>query len=114
MIITPTPDTVLPLRPLTADQFKPLSPELSLGTKLIGGFLCIGRKAVAKGPNYPGGESWVAPGLNYELVEGTVLDTEHDLMIKVDLEDIRLVNEPDPRLFSIPEGFQPMDSRCRE
>ena len=73
---------------------------------MIGGVWCVGWKVPAGGPNYPGGEIWVAPSLNYEPVENTVLEREVDALIKMHLEDIQVGKEADPELFRIPEGFQ--------
>jgi hypothetical protein len=107
---TPEPNTPLPLRPPTGEEWKPASPELSLGSKMIGGVRCIGWKVVAGGPHNPGGEIWVAPSLNYEVVESTVLDETHHMLMKMHLEDIQVGREPDhPELFRIPEGYQTLD-----
>jgi len=104
---TPAPDALLPLRPPTAEVYKPASPELSLGSKMISGVRCIGWKVPAKGPNYPGGEMWVAPSLNYTMVESTVLNEADNVLMEVHLEDIQVGREPDhPELFRVPEGYQ--------
>jgi hypothetical protein len=53
------------------------------------------------------GEIWVAPSLNYTIVESTILDERRNVLIKMDLEDIQVGREPDhPELSRIPEGFQ--------
>jgi hypothetical protein len=104
---TPAPDALLPLRPPTAEEYKPASPELSLGSKMIAGVWCIGWKVPAEGPNNPGGEMWVAPSLNYTMVESTVLNYADNVLMEVHLEDIQVGREPDhPELFRIPEGYQ--------
>ncbi len=104
---TPGPDVPLPLRPTTGEDYKAAPPERSLGSKMINGVLCIGWKAVAGGPQYPGGEMWVAPSLNYEPVEGETLDETHHTLIKMDLEEIQIGRGSDhPELFRIPDGFQ--------
>jgi len=104
---TPEPDKSLPLRPPTGQEYKPASPELSLGSKVIGGVRCIGWKVVAGGPHNPGGEMWVAPSLNYTMVESTVLNYADNVLMEVHLEDIQVGREPDhPELFRIPEGYQ--------
>lgn len=104
---TPDPDELLPRRPPTAEVNKPASPELDLGSKMISGVRCIGWKVVAAGPNNPGGEMWVAPSLNYSMVESIILDYSNNVQIEVHLEDIQVGREPDhPELFRIPEGYQ--------
>jgi hypothetical protein len=104
---TPAPDAVLPLRPPTAEENKPASPELSLGSKMIAGVWCIGWKVVAGGPNYPGGEMWVAPLLNYTMVESSVLNYADSVLMEVHLEDVQVGREPDhPEIFRIPAGYQ--------
>jgi len=104
---TPDPDELLPRRPPTAEVNKPASPELDLGSKMIGGVRCIGWKVVAGGPNYPGGEMWVAPSLNYSMVESIILDYSNNVQIEVHLEDIQVGRQPDhPEIFRIPEGYQ--------
>ena len=100
------PDAVLPLRPPNPKEVKPVSLELSLGSRVISGIQCFGKKVAASGPNYPGGESWAAPSLNYELVEGTILNYADNVLIEVHLEDIQVGQEADPELFRIPEGYQ--------
>jgi hypothetical protein len=108
---TPELDKPLPLRPPTAEVYKPASPELSLGSKMISGVRCIGWKVVAGGPNNPGGEMWVAPSLNYTMVESTVLNYADNVLMEVHLEDIQVGREPDhPELFRIPEGFQTLEA----
>jgi hypothetical protein len=103
----PDPDELLPRRPPTAEVQKPASPELALGSKMISGVRCIGWKVVAGGPNNPGGEMWVAPSLNYTMVESTILDYADNVQIEVHLEDIQVGRQPDhPELFRIPEGYQ--------
>ncbi|MGD0008097.1 MAG: hypothetical protein ABSE93_06090 [Terriglobia bacterium] len=107
---TPDPDELLPRRPPTAEVNKPASPELDLGSKMISGVRCIGWKVVAAGPNNPGGEMWVAPSLNYSMVESIILDYSNNVQIEVHLEDIQGGREPDPEPFRIPEGFQTLDA----
>jgi hypothetical protein len=104
---TPEPGTPLPLRPPTGKEYKPASPELSLGSKMISRVQCIGWKVLAGGPHNPGGEIWVAPSLNYQAIENTVLDETDHILIEIHLEDIQVGREPDhPELFRIPEGYQ--------
>jgi hypothetical protein len=50
---------------------------------------------------------WVAPSLNYSMVESIVLDHSNNVRIEVHLEDIQVGRQPDhPELFRIPEGYQ--------
>jgi hypothetical protein len=50
---------------------------------------------------------WVAPSLNYTMVESTVLNYADNVLMEVHLEDIQVGREPDhPELFRIPEGYQ--------
>jgi len=105
---TPEPNPPLPLRPPTGEEWKPASPELSLGSKMISGVQCIGWKVLAGGPHNPGGEIWVAPSLNYEVVESTVLDETNHMLMKMHLEDIHVGREPDhPELFRLPDWYHP-------
>ena len=105
---TPEPNKPLPLRPPTGEEYKPASPELSLGSKMIGGVQCIGWKVLAGGPHNPGGEIWVAPSLNYEVVESTVLDETHHMLMKTHLEDIHIGREPGhTELFRLPDWYHP-------
>jgi len=104
---TPEPNKPLPLRPPTGEEYKPPSPELSLGSKMISGVQCIGWKVVAGGPNNPGGEMWVAPSLNYSIVESIILDYSNNVQIEVCLEDIQIGREPDhPELFRLPDWYR--------
>ena len=103
---TPAPDELLPRRPPTREQYKGASSP-DLGRRVISGVQCIGWKVPAKGRNYPGGEMWVAPSLNYAMVESTVLNYADNVLMEVHLEDIQVGREPDhTELFRIPEGFQ--------
>ena len=105
---TPEPDELLPRRPPTAEANKPASPELDLGSKTISGVRCIGWKVVAAGPNNPGGEMWVAPSLNYSMVESTILDYSNNAQIEVHLEDIQVGRQSDhPELFRLPDWYHP-------
>jgi hypothetical protein len=49
---------------------------------------------------------WVAPSLNYTMVESTVLNYADNALMEVHLEDIQVGREADPELFRIPEGFE--------
>jgi hypothetical protein len=50
---------------------------------------------------------WVAPSLNYSMVESIILDYSKNVQIEVHLEDIQVGRQPDqPEIFRIPEGFQ--------
>jgi hypothetical protein len=74
---------------------------------MISGVQCIGWKVLAGGPNNPGGEIWVAPSLNYAMVESTVLNYAVNVLLEVHLEDIQVGRQPDhPELFRIPEGYK--------
>jgi hypothetical protein len=105
---TPKPEEVLPLQAPTGEEWKPASPELSLGSRMISGVRCIGWKVLAGGPHNPGGEIWVAPSLNYTIVESTVQDESLHLLLKMHLEDIQVGQEPDhPDLFRLPDWYHP-------
>ena len=105
---TPEPNTPLPLRPPTGEEYKPASPELSLGSRIISGVRCIGWKVLAGGPHNPGGEIWVAPSLNYQAVENMVLEETDHVLIKIHLEDIQVGREPDrPEPFRLPDWYHP-------
>jgi hypothetical protein len=74
---------------------------------MISGVRCIGWKVLPGGPHNPGGEIWVAPSLNYTIVESTVQEESLHLLLKMHLEDIQVGQELDhPELFRIPEGYQ--------
>jgi hypothetical protein len=106
VIQRPEPGTVLPLNPPTGEDYQARSPDLSLGSKIIGGVECVGWKVVERGPHNPGGEIWVAPSLSYLIVESKIVDKGHDAFIDMVLEDIHGGKEPDPQFFHIPEGFK--------
>jgi len=76
---------------------------------MISGVQCIGFKDKASGHDGQTGETWVAPSLNYQLVETTIPDKQNNTLIEIVLEDIQAGTRPDPLLFRIPEGFQTLD-----
>ncbi|MGO8786476.1 MAG: hypothetical protein ACLQVL_03715 [Terriglobia bacterium] len=105
-----------PLQPPTGEEYKHVPPERSLGTRMIGGVECIGIKERTSRGDEQTTETWVAPSLNFEVVETTVLDPgipsarkwfgNKKILSEVVLEDIQVGRRPDPMLFRIPEGFQ--------
>ncbi len=102
--------TPCPLRPPTGEEYQHVVPERSLGTRMIGGVQCIGIKGGTNHGNDETGETWVAPSLNYEVIETTILHYQKQTVIKwkVDLEDLQVGKRPDPELFRIPEVFEKM------
>jgi len=99
-----------PLRPPTGEEYQNVPPERSLGTRMIAGVYCIGIKGGPTHGNDDTGETWVAPSLNYEAVETTILHYQKQTRIewKIDLEDLHVGKRPNPELFRIPEGFEKM------
>ena len=102
-----------PSRPPTGEEYKHVPPGRSLGTRTISGVECIGIKERASRGDEQTTETWVAPSLNFEVIETTVLDPSARkwlgntmILSEVVLEDIHVGRQPDPRLFRIPEGFQ--------
>jgi hypothetical protein len=105
-----------PLRPPAGEEYKHVPPERSLGTRMISGVECIGIKERTSRGDEQSTETWVAPSLNFEVIETTVLDPgipsareslgNKKILSEVVLEDIHVGRQPDPRLFRIPEGFQ--------
>jgi hypothetical protein len=99
-----------PLQPPTGEEYVP--PERSLGTRMISGVECIGIKERASRGDERTTETWVAPSLNFEVIETTVLDPaskwlgSKKILSEVVLQDIQVGRRPDRRLFRIPEGFQ--------
>lgn len=94
-----------PLQPPTGEKYIRVPSERSLGTRMISGVECIGIKESTSHGDERTTETWVAPSLNFELVETNVLDPKK-IRIEIVLEDIQAGRQPDPGLFRIPEGFQ--------
>lgn len=82
-----------------------------LGTKMFGTIQCEGyaAKPVA-GEEASRGEVWVAPSLNFLMVQNHVLDRTQRIEIVKTLEDIKTAEDPDESLFQIPEGFKILES----
>ncbi len=109
-------DSPAPLQPPTGEEYKHVPPERSLGTRMISGVECIGIKEPTSRGDEQTTETWVAPSLNFEVVETTVLSPgvpsarkllgNKKILSEVVLEDIQVGRRPDRRLFRIPEGFQ--------
>jgi TonB family protein len=101
-----------PLQLPTGEEYKHVPPERSLRTRMISGVECIGIKERASRGDERTTETWVAPSLNYEVIETTVLDPaskwlgSKKILSEVVLQDIQVGRRPDPRLLRIPEGFQ--------
>jgi hypothetical protein len=100
------------LRPPTGEEYQHVPRERSLGTRMISGVECIGIKDRARWGVERTTETWVAPSLNYEVIETTVLDPaswwlgSNKILSEMVLQDIHVGRRLDPRLFRIPEGFQ--------
>jgi len=94
-----------PLEPPTGDKYKHVPLDRSLGSRMISGVMCIGIKERTSRGDTQTTETWVAPSLNYEVVETTVLDPKK-IRVEIVLEDIQAGTSPDPEFFRIPEGFQ--------
>ena len=93
-----------PLQPPSGEKYKHVPPERSLGTRIISGIECIGIEERKSPGDEQTTETWVAPALNFEVVETTVLDKK--IRSEVVLENIQVGRQLDPRCFRIPEGFQ--------
>jgi hypothetical protein len=102
--------TPCPLRPPTGEEYQHVPPERSLGTRMIAGVQCIGIKGETSRGNDESRETWVAPFLNFEVIETTILyyQKQNRIEDKIDLEDLQVGKRPDPELFRIPEGFEKM------
>ena len=109
-------DSPAPLQPPTGEEYKHVPPERSLGTRMISGVECIGIKERTSRGDERTTETWVAPSLNYEVIETTVLSPgvpparkllgNKKILSEVVLQDIQVGTRPDRRPFRIPEGFQ--------
>lgn len=131
-----------PLRPPTGEEHGHASSENSLGTRMIGGIQCVGFKYRVRLLTRLDGsqislldgtvgeetwEIWVAPSLNYQVLEETrpvlpyVEDIkpfvpsvgktaqevrERTIIEKRILGTIQAGREPDPEQFHIPAGFR--------
>jgi len=95
-----------PLQPPTADEFRQqLRSAQSLGTKVISGVECEGYKIAPSETGRTEGEMWVAPSLNFLPVQHRIIDHANGAEILIVLEEIHAGVDPDPGLFSVPEGF---------
>jgi hypothetical protein len=100
------------LQPPTGEEYKHVPPERSLGTRMISGVECIGIKERASRGDERTTETWVAPSLNFEVIETTVRDPaskwlgSNKILSEVVLQDIQVGRRPDFKRFHIPEGFQ--------
>jgi len=100
----------LPLpQPPTDEDFRARhSSWRSLGTKVLGTIECEGYEARPRpgNPEGPTGEMWVAPSLNFLMVESHLVDHVNKAEIFKTLVDIKVGQDPDERFFRPPDGFE--------